>query len=125
MHYSDWSQLDLDYDDPTLSETEETEFILDNLKESLSLHIGAEYLFPDQGVTVRAGYFRDPLPIDERFIESERQYVTFGAGFLIDRVMTLDLAYVHGGYELRDMSPGTYFSDYKVRRLFATFAYRI
>jgi len=125
MHYTDWSQLDINYDDPSLSEGQDTEFILDNLKEAVSLHVGAEFLFPEQGVTVRAGYFLDPLPIDGKFIDSNRQYFTAGAGFLIDRVMTLDLAYVHGGYKLRDFDPGSYFSDYKVNRIFATFAYRI
>jgi hypothetical protein len=59
------------------------------------------------------------------FIETQRQYFTLGAGFLIDRVMTIDLAYVHGGYELRDSDPGSSFADYSTRRFFITFAYRI
>lgn len=125
MHYTDWSQLSINYDDPSLSEGEETEFILDNLKESVSLHVGAEYLFPEQGVTVRGGYYIDPLPIDSRFIDSDRQYFTLGAGFLIDRVMTVDLAYAQGGYKLRNADPGSEFADYKIKKIFATFAYRI
>jgi len=125
VHYTDWSELTFDYQDDFLPNNREEQFIQDNLKEAISLHIGAEYLFPDEGVALRAGYFRDPLPIDEKFIESERQYLTLGAGFLIDRVMALDLAYVHGGYELRDAAPGSFFADYNTRRIFATFAYRI
>ncbi len=125
MHYTDWSQLTISYDDPSLSSSPENEFILDNLKEAVSLHVGAEYLFPEQGVAVRGGYYIDPLPIAGRFIDNNRQYFTVGAGFLIDRVMELDLAYVHGGYKLRDFDPGSYFADYKVRKIFATFAYRI
>lgn len=123
MHYTDWSQLSIDYDE--LPEGEDTEFILDNLKEAVSFHVGAEYLFPEQGVTVRGGYYFDPLPIDSRFVDSDRQYFTVGAGFLIDRVMTVDLAYVQGGYKLRDSDPGSYFTDYNVKKLYATFAYRI
>ena len=125
LRYTDWSQLDIDYDDPALSEGEELEFILDNLKEAVSVHVGAEYLFPDQGVTLRGGYFFDPLPIDGGFIDSDRQYFTLGAGFLIDRVMTIDLAYVQGGYKLRDFDSGSFFADYDVKRIYATFAYRI
>jgi len=131
LHFTDWSQTDFSYDnadlDPVLQADEAAtlRFIQDDLKEALSWHLGAEYLFPEQGLTLRAGYFRDPLPVDSRFIESQRQYVTAGVGFLIDRVMTLDLAYVHGGYELRNDDPGTYFAKYKTRRVFVTFGYRI
>jgi long-subunit fatty acid transport protein len=129
LHYTDWSQLDFDYDNAALNETPELLFILDNLKEVLSWHFGAEYLFPAQGVNLRAGYFVDPLPVDGQFIESQRKYFTMGAGFLLDRIMTVDLAYVHGGYELRDQwreaGPDVVFADQKTRRLFVTFAYRI
>ncbi|MEW5700614.1 MAG: hypothetical protein AB1792_00060 [Candidatus Zixiibacteriota bacterium] len=127
LRYTDWTQLDFSYDDPALKNDEAAakRFIQDNLTEVLGVNIGAEYLIPDRGVTLRAGYFRDPLPVDARFIESQRQYVTAGVGLLIDRVMTLDLAYVQGGYELRNDDPGTYFAKYKTRRAFVTFGYRI
>ncbi|MEW5873576.1 MAG: hypothetical protein AB1752_00165 [Candidatus Zixiibacteriota bacterium] len=125
LKYSDWSQLDFDYDDDLLNNSPELRFVKDNLREVIGVNLGAEYIFPNEGVTVRAGYFLDPLPIDDRYVESQRQYLTFGAGFLIDRVMTIDMSYVHGGYELRDMDPGTYFANYKTRRVFVTFAYRV
>ena len=125
LRYKNWSQLSFNYTDNYLPDNREDQFIEDNLKEVVSVHLGGEMLFPEQGVTVRAGYFLDPLPIDSRYIESQRKYFTVGGGFLIDRVMTVDLAYVDGGYKLRDATPGTYFADYKVRRLFLTFAYRI
>lgn len=131
FRYTDWTQMDVDYDNPThdadvdTAENAALRFIQDELTEVLSVQLGAEYLFPNQGLTLRAGYFRDPLPVDERYIEKQRQYLTVGVGFLIDRIMTLDLAYVHGGYELRNDDPGTYNAEYKTRRLFATFGYRI
>jgi hypothetical protein len=125
--YTDWTQLDFDYESAALDADEAAaqRFIKDNLTDVMSIHLGGEFLFPEHGMSVRAGYFRDPLPIDERFIESERQYLTAGVGFLIDRIMTLDLAYVHGGYELRDGKPGSFFTEYKTRRVFATFGYRL
>lgn len=127
FRYTDWTQMDFDYDNPDLDaeENDALRFIQDELSEVVSIQLGGEYLLPEQGLTLRAGYFRDPLPVDDRFIEKQRQYITAGVGFLIDRVMTLDLAYVHGGYELRDDDPGTYNAEYKTRRLFATFGYRI
>lgn len=125
LRYRDWSQLDFNYEDDFLPSNREDRFVEDNLKDVFGVNLGAEYVFPNEGVTVRAGYFLDPLPIDDRYVESQRQYLTFGAGFLIDRVMTIDMSYVHGGYELRDMDPGTYFANYKTRRVFVTFAYRV
>ncbi|MBD3297561.1 MAG: hypothetical protein GF341_02820 [candidate division Zixibacteria bacterium] len=125
VRYRDWSQLDFNYEDDFLPDSREDQFIQDNLKESISLHLGGEYLFPDQGVSLRAGYYYDPLPISSDFIESNRQYFTVGGGFLIDRVMTVDVAFARGGYELRDFEPGDYFADYKTSRIFLTFAYRI
>jgi len=125
LHYSDWSQLDIKYDDASLNNTPELQFIQDNLKETFGWNLGAEYLFPAQGINLRAGYFVDPLPIDSRFIESQRKYLTLGVGLLIDRVMTLDLAYVYGGYKLRDTDPGNSFAEYRTRRVFVTFGYRI
>jgi long-subunit fatty acid transport protein len=127
IRYTDWSQLDIDYDDPILEpdETAALLFIDDYLTEVVSIHLGGELILPQQGMSVRAGYFFDPLPLESRYVASDRQYITAGLGFLIDRVMTLDIAYVHGGYELRDASPGFYFADYKTRRLFLTFGYRI
>lgn len=127
FRYTDWTQMDFDYDSPDLdpAENDALRFIQDELTDVLSIQLGAEYLFPENGLTLRAGYFRDPLPVDEKYIEKQRQYFTAGVGFLIDRVMTLDLAYVHGGYELRNDDPGTYNTEYKTRRVFATFGYRI
>lgn len=127
FRYTDWTQMDFDYESPDLDAEENAalRFIQDELSEVVSIQLGGEFLFPEQGMTVRAGYFRDPLPVDEKYIEKQRQYLTAGLGFLIDRVMTLDIAYVHGGYELRNEDPGTYNAEYKTRRLFATFGYRI
>lgn len=127
LRYTDWSQLDFDYDDAALDadESDILRFINENLTEVVSLHLGIEYLFPEHGLALRAGYFRDPLPVASEFIESQRQYFTAGFGFLIDRIMTIDFAYVHGGYELRDGKPGSFFSKYKTRRLFLTFGYRV
>ncbi|HWO58267.1 MAG TPA: hypothetical protein VNN55_11945 [bacterium] len=131
MRYTDWTQTDVSFDNPTgdpevdADENAALSFIQDELTDVLSIQLGAEYLFPENGLTLRAGYFRDPLPVDEKYIEKQRQYFTAGVGFLIDRVMTLDLAYVHGGYELRNDDPGTYNTEYKTRRVFATFGYRI
>lgn len=131
LRYMDWTQLGFNYDNPDLDpgleedESRILRFIQDEMSDVLSVATGVEYILPQYGLSFRAGYLRDPVPVNARYIEKQRQYVTAGVGFLIDRIMTLDIAYVHGGYELRDDDPGTYNAEYKTRRLFATFGYRI
>ncbi|MBI5867832.1 MAG: outer membrane protein transport protein [candidate division Zixibacteria bacterium] len=124
LRYTDWSQLEITYDNPSYSSQADEQYISDNLREALSWHLGAEYLLPAQGVNLRAGYYLDPLPVANHYIESQRKYLTLGAGFLFDRVMVLDVAYVHGGYELRNTNPGQSFEKYTSNLVFVTFGYR-
>jgi long-subunit fatty acid transport protein len=125
FRYTDWSQLGFNYDLPGFPDNREDEFIQKNLTEALGVHLGGELILPDQGASVRLGYSYDPLPVHKRFVESQRQYISAGLGFLIDRVMTLDMAYVYGGYKLRDSQSEFLLSEEKTSRIFLTFAYRI
>ncbi len=94
--YTDWSQLEY-------SDNVNMEIFNDNIRsyyiEVVRVRLGGEYVFPELGLSARAGYFRDPLPIKDSFINRNRSGFTLGLGLLIDQVMTIDLAYVHGSYE--------------------------
>lgn len=125
LRYTDWSQLEISYDNVTSNSQADEQFISDNLREAFSWHLGAEYLIPAQGVNLRAGFYLDPLPVASHYIESQRKYLTLGAGFLFDRVMVLDFAYAHGGYELRNTNPGESYEKYRTNRVFVTFGYRM
>lgn len=71
-------------------------------------HLGAEYAFPERGLAVRAGYYRDPLRyvgggavprVDE--VET-RDAWTVGFGAELARTAVLDVAGVFGGYRLTE-----------------------
>ena len=94
--YTDWSQLE--YGDNVNMETYNDD-IRSYYKDVIRFRFGGEYVFPEAGLSVRAGYFNDPLPIKSGFINQNRSGFTFGFGLLIDQVMTIDLAFVHGSYE--------------------------
>ncbi len=94
--YTDWSQLEYG-DNPNM------EIYNDNIKsyyiDVVRFRLGGEYVFPELGLSARAGYFSDPLPIKNSFVNNNRNGFTFGLGILVDQVMTIDVAFVHGSYE--------------------------
>lgn len=104
MNYTDWSQLE--YDDNPDMEIEFNSLFKDYYKEVLGFKLGAEYVLPGLGLSLRGGYFNNPLPfkdIEENGVKTydgkTRQGYSFGIGLLVDQVMTIDIAYVHGSYE--------------------------
>jgi len=87
------------------------------LTESWNVRLGAEVTLPQAPVRFRAGFAYVPLElttieeisyiaedwprsiIADFEAQRERKFFTFGVGGLIDRVLTLDLGVVIGGYE--------------------------
>jgi len=121
LKYTDWSGME--YTDEFSQDLNSV--IQEHYREVVELRIGAEYVLPDPGVSLRAGYFIDPLPFPSDYIEEDRKYFTFGVGFLIDRVMTIDLAAVLGGYTISYKDPLPYTEKYDTRRFFLTMGYRM
>jgi long-subunit fatty acid transport protein len=90
----------------------------------LNFSLGAEYYLRQAGVSLRAGYYQKPIPFMGLPIVKDPKFVTLGAGFLIDKTVNFDLAYLNGSYEKRDPSIGTD-EEYKVQRFMMTLSYRI
>ena len=133
IDYTDWSQLA--YGD-NISMAADNGKIKTYYAEALRFRTGAEYVFPTLGLSLRGGLFTDPLPFKKEFQNSSRYGYTLGAGILIDQVMTLDFAYLHGSYgrnsdftyaQSADGSTLHNFiidEDISYNRLFLTAAYR-
>jgi long-subunit fatty acid transport protein len=96
--YTDWSELA--YSDNPEMEVKYNKEFKDAYREVIRFRIGGEYVFPMTGLSLRAGYFNDPLPYrnTESFSRDTRQGFSVGLGFLIDQVMMIDVAYVRGNY---------------------------
>jgi len=90
----------------------------------LSYHVGAEYTIEPSKVKLRAGYYQDPIPFTFRPIETEPHYYTAGLGFLVDRSVNIDLAYLYGSWERDDPSIGSS-EKYKVHRFMTTISFRM
>jgi long-subunit fatty acid transport protein len=119
LNYTDWTQMEYKrlWD---MAEANRT--IKDSYTDVLRWNVGAEYLFPQIGTRLRAGYYQNPLPYKSTWIKKNRNYFTFGVGFLIDQVMTVDLAWVHGSWELNDFDMELA-EKYTTNQIFFTTAY--
>ena len=117
LTYSDYSQTE--YNDLRISSGDEPG--RDLLEGDFSWSLGAAYTLPGSNISLRAGYSYQPLKIkgiDEisyiidtpevwrvdtdyglADVDDERQFLTFGAGSIIDEALALDLGIVLGRFE--------------------------
>lgn len=120
LSYLDWSQ--------STSDLEEPEY---RYRNTLNWRVGAEIPFPAIQGFLRAGYASAPDPY-EGYIDAagmvttsernRRDFLTFGAGILLDPSMMLDVAFMHGFWS-RETEPRT---DESTRnKLFLTLSYRL
>jgi long-chain fatty acid transport protein len=132
LNYTDWRQMEY---------TEYANMAVANrlfdlyYRETVKLNIGAEYMLPRIGAKLRAGYVYDPIPYADFLVKNDRDFITIGAGFLIDKMMTLDIAFITGSYEytlpdpsvgpIAGLSADAMFEKYSVNRLYVTTAFRL
>ena len=121
INYTDWTQMEYKKLDEM---AEANRLIKETYTDVLRFHLGAEYHIPRLGTSLRAGYYQDPLPYKSRWINEDRSFFTAGIGLLIDQVMTLDVAWAHGSWELYDLDL-TLAEKYTSNRIFVSVAYRL
>ena len=126
ISYSDWTQTR--YDEPPVEGITNEDFRR-RYRATTRIHLGGEVLLPIIPVRVRGGYYRDPIPFlgprkeggPKVEVVDERDYWTFGVGVLIDKVLSLDLAYVRGKFAQEE---GGITEEHKLTRIFLSAAYR-
>ena len=93
--YTDWTQTE--YNEPPSDDVSNEDF-KEDYRDTVQLRFGAEFTIPRSGVRLRVGYLRDPLPYtpEGREIDTERQFITAGIGMMLDRALSLDIAYMRG-----------------------------
>ena len=120
VNYTDWTQMEYKRLEDI---ADANRLIQDTYKATLRYHLGAEFLIPRISTTLRAGFFRNPLPFKAEWVKKDRDFFTTGVGFLIDQVMTLDIAWAYGSWELKNFTPGLT-EKYTVNQIFVSTAYR-
>jgi hypothetical protein len=130
IYYTDWSQLK-----PSARIGVDEKLYKEIYKTVTRWHIGAEVVLPELNTKFRIGFYKDPLPyityksIDHKtrlnYLETDRRYFTLGAGFLIDQVLTLDVAWNHGFHEFKDNQEPKIKESYTADKIFVSLAYRL
>ncbi len=118
VEYADWSQLE--YKTPAELKTENRNFMR-NLQPTLNYRLGAELKLPLVGTRFRAGYILAPNP-DRTVTGGDKNFITAGVGFLLDRQFMIDLAVVHGWWN--NNSGGNYTEEIKTFNYFASASFR-
>jgi hypothetical protein len=120
INYTDWTQMEYKKLEDM---ADANRLIKDTYTSALRYHLGAEFLIPQISTTLRGGFYRNPLPYKSEWVKKDRYFFTSGVGFLIDQVMTLDIAWSHGSWELKNFTPGLT-EKYTVNQIFVSTAYR-
>ncbi len=75
--------------------------ILSNYRQSANYRLGAESALPNLGVKVMAGYFyqQSPFKQGKQRVASNKQFLSGGLSFLLDKQVKIDAAYQHGWWK--------------------------
>ncbi len=128
--YSDWTQVRYNKSPwENVPKEELNEDIQTRYKDTLRFHVGGEFLLPVVPITLRTGFYRNPIPFigpresgDPKIeITNKRDYLTLGAGTLIDQVLAIDIAWVRG---ISEQKEGNLAEKHEEDRVFMSAAYR-
>ena len=120
VNFTDWSQLK-----PSARGGVDERLYKEIYQEVTRWHVGAEFNMPELATKLRIGFYADPIPFTSVYLKTDRRYFTLGAGFLIDQVMTLDVAWNHGINEFRDSFSQMIKESYTTDKFFVSLAYRL
>ncbi|NKB70700.1 MAG: hypothetical protein GKR89_26825 [Candidatus Latescibacteria bacterium] len=133
-HFAEWSQSEYRGEDEfgvRANADFETQY-----EDTIRYHLGAEYQVPAIALDLRVGYYSDPLPfigprdpdlaVNELtnpliIIEQDRDFLTLGAGLLLDGVVQVDAAWTRGRFERAE---GLLSEKLTTNRLFGGVGYR-
>lgn len=101
LTYQDWSQVRFKTDPPVAgwSKGEANLAIQRTYRATTQVRVGGELTIPRVGTQVRAGYAILPSPFKGAPATHDRDYLTLGVGFLLDKQLKFDLAWVRGKWE--------------------------
>ena len=118
VQFTDWTQTE--YNPQPAEDVPQNNF--DRFYDStIQIRFGAEYRIPEIETNVRVGYFRDPIPFQDKEIDSDRDFLTIGVGKIFDQVIKFDIAYMRGSWE---RSSNSLTENQTANRVFVSGGYR-
>ncbi len=133
IEYNDWTQIAYKSEPPFdgVTENQGNRNIRDNYRATARIRLGAELNLPPTGMSFRAGYFRDPSVFENADADEDKQFLSAGLGFQVDKQAKLDVAFVRGFWksfnsglsQTEDVS--SYVEDITVNQVFVSLALRL
>ena len=96
IQFTDWTQTE--YSLPPVEDIPQNNFSR-YYDSTMQVRVGAEYRIPVIEASVRIGYFRDPIPFQDKEIDNDRDFLTIGVGKVFDQIIKIDVAYMRGSWE--------------------------
>jgi len=107
VEYNDWAQMRYVNEPPVGNKYSKNLNFKQNFKATTTIRLGGEFTVPLLNTQLRAGLIRQPSPLVNASEKADRNYITLGAGILLDKQVKFDVAFVRGWWE----KEGTYLSD--------------
>ncbi len=102
--------------------------IKSSLRNVLNYNFGLEYIIPGTNVRVRGGYFTKSSAYDNDPTDFDKKFASAGVGFLLNKSVSIDAAYIHGWWKTfgdnYDVNVSRTFQDLKLDQVVLNIAYR-
>jgi hypothetical protein len=95
----DYTQMEFSDGLDAVSRNSNNRLISDQFRTVVNYSFGAEYYLPFPKIRVAAGFMMQKSPYKNDGSEFDRKYLTLGAGFIANRYLSFNVAYVHGWWE--------------------------
>jgi hypothetical protein len=128
LEYRDWSQAKFKTEPPYGgTQTEANLSIKENLKDVTKIHLGAEMFIPLLKARLRAGFFRDPSPYKAAGELIDKNFISAGASFMLDRQVMADFGWIRGAWKdeaTDDLTQATTYEDREYNKFVGTLSVR-
>lgn len=128
VEYNDWSQIRYKSEPPVAGTTQagQNRLFRDNYRATTRVRLGGEFTLPLTGLSLRAGYFRDPSVFQNASSDEDKQFLSAGVGLLVDKQVRMDATFVHGFWKRfnSDIENTAYEEDIKTNKVFFSLAFR-
>lgn len=95
----DYTQMEFSDGLDAVSRNSNNRIIADEFRTVLNYNLGAEYYLHYPKIRLAAGFMMQPSPYKNDGSEFDKKYLTLGAGFIANKSLSFNVAYVHGWWE--------------------------
>ncbi len=105
FEYRDWTQVEFDipsdyaYTEDYESLLDDNRFFAEAFQSTLGFSFGGEFRVPGSGIKLRGGYRSVPSPLVSPDENLDREYLSAGLGYQVDKNTVLNFSYTRGNWD--------------------------